>query len=91
MIIRLVLLLALVLGLLWWFGKGRRRVSDRPLDVASPPAPPVVDPGADLPTMVRCAHCGVHLPRAEALGDAHGQLFCGEAHRQLGPARDGQA
>lgn len=91
MIIRLVLLLALVLGLMWWFGKGRRRVTDRPQDAASPPATPVASPGPDLQTMVRCAHCGVHLPRADALADAHDQLFCGEAHRQLGAARDGEA
>jgi uncharacterized protein len=30
--------------------------------------------------MVRCAHCGVHLPRSEAL-PGRGGLFCGPAHR----------
>ena len=34
--------------------------------------------------MVSCAHCGVHLPRAEAVHEA--QLhYCGDAHRRLGP------
>jgi uncharacterized protein len=33
--------------------------------------------------MVRCAHCGVHLPRSEAvlLGD---RVYCSPAHRDLG-------
>ncbi len=30
--------------------------------------------------MVRCAHCGVHLPRGEALL-VSGDYFCGIAHR----------
>jgi uncharacterized protein len=29
---------------------------------------------------VRCAHCGVHLPRSEAL-PGRGGLFCGPSHR----------
>lgn len=30
--------------------------------------------------MVACQHCGVHLPRHEAL-PGRGGVFCGEAHR----------
>ena len=30
--------------------------------------------------MVRCAYCGVHLPKGESL-QADGQFFCGEEHR----------
>ena len=37
--------------------------------------------GGDL---VRCAHCGVHLPRAEARG-AEGALYCCDEHARLGP------
>jgi uncharacterized protein len=34
--------------------------------------------------MVRCAHCGVHLPREEALAD--GRLwYCSQAHLTQGP------
>lgn len=36
-------------------------------------------------TMVTCAHCGVHLPRPEALTDAAGRPFCSDAHRLAGP------
>lgn len=34
--------------------------------------------------MVQCSHCGIHLPRAEALLDERG-AFCTEAHRLAGP------
>ena len=30
--------------------------------------------------MVRCAHCGVHLPRSESV-QAQGLHFCSAAHR----------
>ena len=34
--------------------------------------------------VVACRHCGVHLPRAEAVADLSG-VFCSEAHRLAGP------
>jgi uncharacterized protein len=30
--------------------------------------------------MVRCAHCGVHLPKGESV-EADGQSFCSTEHR----------
>ena len=33
--------------------------------------------------MVRCAHCGLFLPRQEALS-RRGEWYCSEAHRQAG-------
>jgi uncharacterized protein len=33
--------------------------------------------------MVRCAHCGVHLPESEAITKA-GVNFCSQAHASLG-------
>lgn len=36
--------------------------------------------------MVRCAQCGIHLPRSEALLSADGRTFCCAAHRDQ--ARD---
>jgi len=36
--------------------------------------------------LVRCARCGVHLPRSEArLAD--GQLYCSEEHARLGAGK----
>lgn len=32
--------------------------------------------------MIRCAHCGLNVPRSEALADA-GRWYCSEAHRRL--------
>lgn len=34
--------------------------------------------------MLRCAHCGLHVPEDEAL-ISDGQSYCCEQHRQLGP------
>ena len=34
--------------------------------------------------MVQCNHCGLHLPRAEAVVGDHG-TFCSEEHRLAGP------
>jgi uncharacterized protein len=75
----LLVLLVVLLGA--WMLVGRRRGADKPpvqgRDSARSAVPPVT-------TMVTCAHCGVHLPSAEAVADAEGRLFCGEAHRALG-------
>ncbi len=41
--------------------------------------------------MLVCAHCGLHLPRDEALpgrGAASGAVYCTEAHRALAEPRD---
>lgn len=35
---------------------------------------------ADAEDMVRCAKCGVHLPKGESV-QAQGQSFCSAAHR----------
>jgi uncharacterized protein len=71
---RLLLVIAVVVFVLWLMRRGGARRASR-----KPPAAPQ--------TMVQCAHCGVHLPRGEALllGD---QAFCSPAHRDAG-ARKG--
>lgn len=69
----LILLLA-VLVLVWLLRGARRRVQP-------PPAPPAPARTADTAQpIVACQHCGVHLPRSEAL-PGRGGVFCGEAHR----------
>ncbi|WP_277402936.1 PP0621 family protein, partial [Achromobacter xylosoxidans] len=43
-------------------------------------------PAASAPeAMVRCAHCGIHLPRSEALLQG-GRTWCSQEHARLGPA-----
>ena len=77
----LLVLLVVIVGA--WLLIGRRR-GDR-----SPPAGPAAKAGkADKnkpQEMLACAHCGVHLPRDDALLDNAGRPFCGEAHRIAGP------
>jgi len=34
--------------------------------------------------MVRCAHCGLHIPQQEAL-ERDGHYYCSEEHRNAGP------
>lgn len=64
-----LLLLAVLAGALWlWMGRPRPRV---------PPAPRRKGAPED---MVQCAHCGLHLPRSEAL-PGKGGLFCDAQHR----------
>lgn len=76
-----LLVVVLVVVLVLWLVKGRAK-SDRR---TPPPDRPGSAPGAPQP-MVSCAHCGVHLPRAEALllGE---QTFCCAAHRDAGARR----
>lgn len=45
------------------------------------------EPAAPQGDLVRCAHCGVNLPKAEARS-AGGLHYCSEEHWRLGP-RDG--
>lgn len=75
-----LVLLAIVLLLWMLFGRARPKRRD---DHAAPPTA-----GRDPEGMVACAHCGVHLPRSEAL--LAGRLtYCSAAHRDAGPRADG--
>lgn len=77
-----VLLLAVVVLALWWF---KRRGDDSGRPAAPPPKAPKRGPAAEPATVVACAHCGMHLPQPEAVMDAGGRPYCGEAHRIAGP------
>ena len=44
-----------------------------------PPASPT--PEGVAKDMVRCARCGLHLPKAEAISD-HGKYYCCQEHRR---------
>jgi uncharacterized protein len=73
-------LLVLVVVLVGFWSWRNRRVDDD----QNPPAAPKQRPGPSaLPqTMVRCNHCGLHLPLQEALKGRKGQ-YCSVQHRQL--------
>ena len=66
---KILLFLVVVFVLLWLL---RGAISRRPGGPTAPPKAPQ--------EMIACAHCGVHLPRDEAL-PGRGGVFCGDAHR----------
>jgi len=76
---RLIVLALAVAALLWWL----RRPGSR-ADEADTPAPGA---GEGVQALVRCAHCGIHLPGDEARMQ-DGQAYCSADHARLGPARD---
>ena len=71
--IKILLLIAIVFVVLALFRAYQR-------SLVQPPAPKRGDVVED---MVRCAHCGVNLPRSEAIYSG-GEFFCTPEHRQLG-------
>ena len=83
------LVLILVILVVVLLAKGARgRVGSRPAADPVPPRP-AADPAlGDGEVMLACTHCGLHLPRSEAL-PGRGGVFCSEAHRAIVEARDG--
>jgi uncharacterized protein len=68
-----LLLVLLAVGVLFWLLRGSlaRRMPPRASKHDAPDAPQ---------PMLTCAHCGMHLPRDEAL-PGRGGVFCDAAHR----------
>lgn len=72
----LLVLFVVLIG--FWLWKHNRRSAKRAREIhRPPPAPPAVTTPAD---MVACRHCGLHLPKQEAVTGLQG-LYCCEAHR----------
>ena len=81
----LLLLVVLAVAAGWIFARSRRG-SKR--DLPTPKTPPRTSQGnapADLPAMLACARCQVHLPRDEAQFDVAGKPYCSAEHRVAGP------
>jgi uncharacterized protein len=76
------LLTFLALGILVYLIISRmRREADREVP---PPRASSGRPPSGLPEdMVRCAVCGVHLPRSESF-TSRGQFYCSDEHRRAG-------
>ena len=71
---KLLVLILLVVLAVWLVRRALRAASsDRAPQARSP----------EVGDLVRCARCGVHLPRSEAR-QAEGRLYCGEEHARLG-------
>ncbi|KWR91983.1 PP0621 family protein [Cupriavidus sp. IDO] len=74
---RILILLAVVLGVFWWLrsrAEARRHSAPR-RSAEAPRAPAATHPEA----MVQCAHCGVHLPQSEAIA-WRGLHYCRRSH-----------
>jgi len=71
--VRLLFWIALIAAAVWFWRKFNR---------PAPPARP--DAALDATPMVRCAHCGVHLPRDRAL-NLQQDWYCSQAHLEQGP------
>ena len=64
---RVIIVIILLLALFFLFARGRKKTPKK----EDPP---------HSENMVRCAHCGVHIPKGESI-TVEQQDFCSEAHR----------
>ncbi|HEY4958555.1 MAG TPA: PP0621 family protein [Caldimonas sp.] len=71
---KILLFLVAVFVLLWLLRGATSRRGNGGTGAARPRGPNPPQP------MIACSHCGVHLPRDEAL-PGRGGVFCGDAHR----------
>ena len=85
-----ILLLVMVVLLVLWLVKSARPKVQAPPPTRKAPGPAGERSPADGEVMLACAHCGLHLPRSEALPGREG-VFCSEAHRAIVEAADGGA
>lgn len=73
----------IVIGLIIWL---LYRMFQR---VMKKPAAPRREPPRGIARdMVKCAHCGIHIPADEALCEDE-VCFCSSEHRDAGPRREG--
>ncbi|GEQ73371.1 hypothetical protein CTTA_0376 [Comamonas testosteroni] len=70
----LLVLLVVVVAVGIWRSKRRAEVAEQTRPASSP---------KQAQTMVACAHCGLHLPQADAVNDDSGKIFCSAEHRRL--------
>lgn len=68
-----LLLVVLVALAVFWILKAYRKHVELP---SSPSR------GRAVEDMVRCAHCGIHVPRSESLSSGE-RYYCSEEHRRL--------
>ena len=81
---KVLLLVLLVIGLIiWWRAASQRRRNDSATGPDHRPEPP-----AQAQHMIACGHCGVHLPRSEAVEGARG-VYCSVHHRQAAEPESG--
>ncbi|MET0216609.1 MAG: PP0621 family protein [Burkholderiales bacterium] len=67
-----LLLVVAIIALVFWLLRSYRKGLDRGQEQRT----------SIEESMVRCAHCGVHLPRSESISTG-GKFFCSAEHRRL--------
>lgn len=72
--LRLLFWIALIAVAVWFWRKFKAQ-----------PSLPKSSAELEAAPMVRCAHCGVHLPRDRALS-LQQQWYCSQAHLEQGPS-----
>jgi uncharacterized protein len=72
-----LLFFALIIVFFFWVIRSYRRAIKKQREEAH--KEPSSIEGED---MVRCVHCGVHLPRSESIA-SEGKFFCSDEHRRL--------
>lgn len=73
----LLVIAVVVLGYVWW---RQQRLEERRVQRPAP-SPGAAQTARPAP-MVRCHHCGVHVPAADAVRGALGP-YCSDEHRRL--------
>lgn len=78
---RFVLLVLIVVVAIWLIRRTLLR-----LEQGQQGSVPTATPASTQGDLVKCAHCGTHLPLAEAraVGD---RVYCSDEHARLGPGR----
>lgn len=75
---RILFFILIAVLFLWLISSYRRALKKRQEEARKAPGPATLE-GED---MVRCVHCGVHLPRSESI-TSEGKFFCSDEHRRL--------
>lgn len=65
------IILIIVVFIIYWGLKNLQRARKQP-----------TQPDNVIEDMVRCAHCGLHIPRSESIA-ADDKFFCSTDHQQL--------
>ena len=75
---RILFFILIAVLFLWLISSYRRALKKRQEEARKGSGPATIE-GED---MVRCVHCGVHLPRSESI-TSEGKFFCSDEHRRL--------
>jgi uncharacterized protein len=82
-----LLVLAVLWIAIWLWRKNRREEMRDEMRERAEKARRTPAPSGPPQAMVRCAHCGLHLPATDAIAGPGGAVYCSSAHREAAAAR----